>query len=291
MNTKLQGIYTALLTPFDSVGKVNTKALEQLVDYNLQKGVDGFYVGGSTAEAFLLSEQERNLVYEVVAKTAGGKCNLFAHVGCISTDHAIGFAKTAEKLNYTAISAIAPFYYKFSFDQIKKYYYDIVNAVNLPMIIYNFPNFSGVNLSVEQVAEFFCDERFIGIKHTSNDYFALEQFKSNFSDRLVYNGFDEMFLSGVAMGADGGIGSTYNFMAEKFIQIRKLFLENKHEEALEVQREANRIIKALIQVGVMEAEKEVLCQLGMDFGHAREPFSVLTDEQKLFLRKNITETL
>lgn len=291
MNTKLQGIYTALLTPFDSVGKVNTKALEQLVDYNLQKGVDGFYVGGSTAEAFLLSEQERNLVYEVVAKTAGGKCNLFAHVGSISTDCAIGFAKTAEKLNYTAISAIAPFYYKFSFDQIKKYYYDIVNSVNLPMIIYNFPNFSGVNLSVDQVAEFFCDERFIGIKHTSNDYFALEQFKSNFSDRLVYNGFDEMFLSGVAMGADGGIGSTYNFMAEKFIQIRKLFLENKHEEALKVQREANRIIKALIQVGVMEAEKEVLCQLGMDFGHARAPFSVLTDEQKLFLRKNVTETL
>ena len=166
-----------------------------------------------------------------------------------------------------------------------------MNSVNLPMIIYNFPNFSGVNLSVEQVAEFFCDERFIGIKHTSNDYFALEQFKSNFPDRLVYNGFDEMFLSGLAMGADGGIGSTYNFMAEKFIQIRKLFLKNKHEEALKVQQEANRIIKALIKVGVMEAEKEVLCQLGMDFGHARAPFSVLTDEQKLFLRKNITETL
>lgn len=291
MNTKLQGIYPALLTPFDSTGKLNTKALEQLVDYNLQKGVDGFYVGGSTAEAFLLSEQERNTVYEVVAKTAGGKCNLFAHVGCISTEQAIGFAKTAEKLNYTAISAIAPFYYKFSFDQIKKHYYDIVSAVNLPMIVYNFPNFSGVNLSVEQVAEFFCDERFIGIKHTSNDYFALEQFKSNFPNRMVYNGFDEMFLSGLSMGADGGIGSTYNFMAEKFIEIRRLFNENKMEEALAIQKEANRIIKALCKVGVMEGEKEVLCQLGMDFGHARAPFSVLTDEQKAFLRKNITETL
>ena len=287
MNTKLQGIYPALLTPFDSTGKLNTKALEKLVDYNLQKGVEGFYVGGSTAEAFLLSEQERNTVYEVVANVAGGKCNLFAHVGCISTEQAIAFAKTAEKLNYTAISAIAPFYYKFSFAQIKKHYYDIVNAVDLPMLIYNFPNFSGVNLSVEQVAEFFCDERFIGIKHTSNDYFALEQFKSNFPDRVVYNGFDEMFLSGLSMGADGGIGSTYNFMANKFVKIRELFGENRIAEAQEIQREANRIITVLCKIGVMQAEKEVLNQLGFDFGVCRHPFGEPTDEQKALIAKEI----
>ena len=93
------------------------------------------------------------------------------------------------------------------------------------------------------------------------------------------------------MGADGGIGSTYNFMAEKFIQIRKLYGENKMDEALVIQKEANRIIKALCKVGVMEGEKEVLNQLGIDFGTARAPFSVLTDEQKKFLRENITETL
>ena len=291
MNSNLQGIYPALLTPFDSEGNVNTKSLERLVEYNLEKGVTGFYVGGSTAEAFLLSQAERELVYEVVAKTAGGKAVLFAHIGCISTEQAISFGKTAERLGYTAISAIAPFYYKFSFAQIKQYYYDIVSAVDLPMLIYNFPNFSGVNLSVEQVAEFFCDLRFIGIKHTSNDYFALEQFKSKFPDRVVYNGFDEMFLSGLSMGADGGIGSTYNFMAEKFVRIMQLFRENRMEEALEIQKEANRIIKALCKVGVMEGEKEVLSQLGIAFGSARAPFSKLTDEQKQFIRTNITETL
>ena len=291
MLNKLQGIYPALLTPFDESGAVNVRSLERLVEYNLEKGVNGFYVGGSTAEAFLLTEEERNLVYEVVAKTAGGKANLFAHVGCISTEQAIRFAKTAERLGYTAISAIAPFYYKFSFEQIKRYYFDIVSSVDLPMIIYNFPNFSGVNLSVEQVSEFFRDPRFVGIKHTSNDYFSLERFKTNFPDHAVFNGFDEMFLSGLAMGADGGIGSTYNFMAEKFIAIRKLYGEGKHEEALGIQREANRIIKALCRVGVMEGEKEVLTQLGIPFGNARPPFSPLSDEQKAFLRKEITEKL
>ena len=291
MKTALRGIYPALLTPFDENNNVNVAALEKLVDYNLQKGVSGFYVGGSTAEAFLLSEKERTLVYEVVAAAAGGKTRLFAHVGCISTDQAVAFAKTAEKLGYDAISAIAPFYYKFGFAQIKKYYYDIVDAVSLPMIIYNFPNFSGVNLSVEQVSEFFCDKRFIGIKHTSNDFFSLEQFKSNFPDHTVFNGFDEMFLAGLSMGADGGIGSTYNFMAEKFIRLMQLFDAGDVAAAQAVQKEINRIVTALKHVGVMEGEKEVLNQLGIDLGHARAPFSMLTQEQKRYVKTHITDTL
>ena len=286
----LKGIYPALLTPFKN-GTVNANALQDLITYNIEKGVAGFYVGGSTAEAFMLSDAERNQVYKIAADTAGGKVNLIAHIGCISTDQAIQFGKTAKSLGYQAISAIAPFYYKFSFEQIKKYYFDIVDAVDMPMIIYNFPNFSGVNLSVEQVSEFFCDPRFIGIKHTSNDFFALEQFKTHFPEKLVFNGFDEMFMSGLAMGADGGIGSTYNFMAEKFIAIQKLVEEKKLDEALEIQREANRIIKALCKVGVMEGEKEVLCQMGFDFGTARAPFSVLTDDQKKFLKEHITDRL
>ena len=288
---RLNGIYPALLTPFDQNGKVNCDALKQLVRWNIEKGVDGFYVGGSTAEAFLLTEEERNLVYRTVAEEAAGNVNLIAHVGAISTEEAIRFGRVAKENGYDAISAIAPFYYKFSFDQIKKHYFDIVEAVDMPMIVYNFPNFSGVNLTVEQVAQFFADDRFIGIKHTSNDFFALEQFKTNFPDKLVYNGFDEMFLCGLTMGADGGIGSTYNFMAEKFIQIQKLFSENRTREAQEIQKEANRIIKALCKVGVMEGEKEVLCQLGFDFGYARAPFSQLNGEQKAFLKSAITDTL
>lgn len=291
MNQILQGIIPALLTPFGKDGKVNTDALAQLIDWNIEKGVNGFYVGGSTAEAFLLTEEERNFVYEIVAKATSGRLPLIAHVGSISTDQAIRFAKVAEKWGYTAISAIAPFYYKFTFDQIRKYYFDIVSAVNLPMIIYNFPNFSGVNLSVEQVAEFFADNRFIGIKHTSNDFFSLEQFKTRFPDRLVFNGFDEMLLSGLVMGADGGIGSTYNFMAEKYVQLYRLRQEGRIDEAYAIQQECNRIIKALCRVGVMEGEKEVLCQLGFDFGCARPPFSELSDSQKDFLRREITERL
>lgn len=280
MNEKFKGIFPALLTPFDESNRVNTKVLEELVDYNLKKGVDGFYVGGSTAEAFLLTDEERLLVMKTVSGRAKGKCTLIAHIGCISTAQAIRLAKAAQEMGYDAVSSVAPFYYKFSFNEIKKYYFDIVDAVELPMLIYNFPAFSGVNLTVDNIKEFLNDDRFIGVKHTSNDYFALEQFKAAYPDKLVYNGYDEMLLAGLSMGADGAIGSTFNFMAEKFIKIRELMAQNDLAGAQKIQKEANIIIQALCKVGVMQGEKAVLDALGFDFGPARAPFGSLTEAQK-----------
>ena len=97
---------------------------------------------------------------------------------------------------------------------------------------------------------------------------------------IGYNGFDEMFLAGLAMGCDGGIGSTYNFMAEKFIKMQELFLNNRLSEAQTLQSEINKIIKILSKVGVMAGEKEILCQMGLNFGCARRPFTELDNSDK-----------
>ncbi len=281
------GIFPALLTPFDKNNAINEEALRALIKFNLDKGVTGFYVGGSTAEAFLLSFDERKHVYEIVSDAAKGKCKLIAHVGSISTDQAVTLARYAQGLGYDMISAVAPFYYKFTFDEIKQYYFSIAKSVDLPMLIYNFPNFSGVNLSVKDISEFLCDESFCGVKHTSNDYFALERFKTAFPDKLVYNGFDEMFLAGLSMKADGGIGSTYNVMAEKFIDIQRLFNEGKLKEAQKIQSDANAVITALCNVGVFQGEKEILNMMGFDFGKARAPFGELSSEKKEYLRQAV----
>ncbi len=290
-SNKFKGIFPALLTPFNEKNEINEKALEKLIEYNIQKGVTGFYVGGSTAEAFLLSDEERLQVYKLVKEIVGKRCTLIAHIGCISTRQTIMFGEYAQSLGYDAISAVAPFYYKFTFDEIKQHYFDVVDQVNLPMLIYNFPAFSGVNLTTENLKEFLNDERFIGVKHTSNDYFALEQFKTAFPNKIFYNGFDEMFLAGLSMGADGGIGSTYNFMAEKFIKMQQLFNEEKHSEAFEVQQTANKIIAALIKVGVFQGEKAVLNMLGFDFGDVRAPFKGISKENYDYIEKTVLPLL
>ena len=282
-----KGIFTALLTPFDKENRVNEKVLEQLVHFCLNKGVTGFYVGGSTAEAFLLSTDERKQIMEVV-KSAAPDATLIAHIGSLDERAATELALHAKKLNFDVISSVAPFYYKFSFEEIKNYYFRLADAASLPMLVYHFPKYSGVNMGVKEMGQFLKDDRFIGIKYTSNDFFTMEQCKTNFPGKIVYNGFDEMFLAGLSMGADGGIGSTYNFMADNFVKMKQLFEAGKMEEAHEIQKVVNRIIVLLHDAGgTLQAEKEIMNQLGFDFAVCRHPFGSPTEEQKALIAKEI----
>ena len=271
-----KGIFTALLTPFDQNGKINDASLQKLIERNISEGVSGFYVTGSTAEVFMLSPEERRHVMKLVKDCAGERVTLICHIGAISTDESIALAKDAEKLGYDAVSAVAPFYYKFSFDEIKAHYFKIAESVSLPMVVYNFPSFTGVNLSMDQLSQFMQNDRFMGVKHTSADYFTMRQFKTAFPDKVIYNGYDETFLAGLSMGADGAIGSTFNFMADKFVKLRALFLEGKMAEAMRLQEEIDVIIAALCKCGVMQGEKAILTAQGIDFGAARSPFAPLT---------------
>ena len=140
-----KGIFTALLTPFDKENKINEKALEQLIKYNIKNGVTGFYVGGSTGEAFLTSTDERKQVLDIV-KACAPDHTLIAHIGSVNELEATELGKHAKELSYDLVSSVAPFYYKFSFSEIKDYYYRLAEASQLPMLVYHFPAFSGVNM-------------------------------------------------------------------------------------------------------------------------------------------------
>ena len=282
----LKGIYTALLTPFDEQGRVKETELARLVKHNLDLGADGFYVCGSTAEAMMLTAEERKEIMAIVKETAGD-AKLIAHVGTLNERDAHALAAYAKELGYDLISSVAPYYYKFSFSEIHDYYVRLAEQSGMKMLVYHIPAFSGVGMGMKELSSFLGDDRFAGIKYTSNDFFTMERCKALYPDKLILNGYDEMLLSGLAMGVDGGIGSTYNFMADKFVLIRKLFGEGKIEEARAVQNEANRIIAVLCEIGVMQAEKEIMNQLGLEFGSCLPPFSKVTEEQKARIAKEI----
>lgn len=279
MNTdKFKGVFPALLTPFDREGKVNDKAVADLIELNVAKGVDGFYVGGSTGEGLLLTVEERKQLFRAAAKANSGRTTMIAHVGTICTEHAVDMARCAQAEGYDAISAVAPYYYAFGYDAVKQYYSEIADSVDLPMIIYNFPAANGFQFTKEYAEEFFRNPKFIGIKHTNADLFRLQQFKTMSCNPIVYNGFDEMFVAGLSMGADGGIGSTYNFMAEKFIEIYRKFRSGDMSGAQKVQFDANQIISELIRYGVFAMEKGILSEMGIDMGECRKPFLPLSQE-------------
>lgn len=282
---KFKGLFSALLTPFHEDGSVNYDSIKKLVEFNIENGIDGFYVGGSTGEGLLLTNEERKEVFRCTAEAANGRVTLIAHVGTLHTGAAIDMAKCAEVCGYDAISAVAPYYYGFPLEAVTGYYNDIANSTSLPMVIYNFPNSGSFSLTKDIANQLFENEKFIGIKHTSNDMFALQQFKQLNREVVVYNGFDETLLSGLAMGADGAIGSTYNFMGKKFKKIMNDFNSGNIEAAKKGQNEANEIICEMIKYGVFQSEKAILTEMGIDMGECRKPFLPISTECRASMKK------
>lgn len=285
-----KGIFPALLTPYTKSGEINKTSVNQLIELNTKKGVNGFYVGGSTGEGLMLTIDERKTLFKYAAEANQGKTTLIAHVGTINTEHAIEMAKYAQAVGFDAISAVAPYYYGFSYEAIKQYYLDIANSVDIPMIIYNFPNANGFNFTKAMAAQLLENEKFIGIKHTTSDLFMLSQFKTISDDIIVYNGYDEMLVAGLAMGADGGIGSTYNFMAEKYVALFNQFRAGNIAQAEAIQKQCNEIIVELIKYGVFVSEKAIMEIMGIEMNGCRKPFLPISKEGLLAMEK-ICKTL
>lgn len=287
----LQGIFPALVTPYHSNGEIHEESLRKLVEYNIGLGVNGFYLCGSTAEAFLLSLEERKHIVEIVTDQVQKRCALICHVGCINTDWSIELALHAKQCGVDAISSIPPFYYKFSSEELVYHYEEIVNAAEMPMIVYNYPAFSGVNFTAEKIASLRKNRHIVGIKHTSNDLFQLESMKKADPTLIVYNGYDEIFLAGLSMGADGAIGSTFNFMAHKFLNMKKLMAKGQIEEAQALQGEANEIIRVLSRCSSLNAHKHIIGLLGIECGVCRKPFLPLSAGQKRALNSVVEKYL
>ena len=145
----LKGLFSALLVSFDEQGNINEKGLRQIIRYNIDVNhMDGLYVGGSTGENFMLSTDEKKRIFEIAKDEAKDSLTLIAQVGSVNLKESVELAKFVTDLGYDAISAVTPFYYKFTFDEIKNYYNTIIGAVDNRMIIYSIPFLTGVDMSL-----------------------------------------------------------------------------------------------------------------------------------------------
>lgn len=286
---KLTGIFPALVTPYHEDGTVNTEAVGQLVESCLEKGVSGFYVGGSTGESYLLTPEERMQTLEAVMKTVDGRVDVIANIGTFSTAQGIELAKRAEAMGVSAVSSVPPFYFPFTLDEYFHYYEDIAGSVSVPVVIYNIPVMSGVHFTMEDIDRLLGIENVAGMKHTSYDLFQLERVLKKYPEKSIFCGHDELFLSASAVGVEAAIGSTFNFMAEKFVKMQALLAENRWEDARKIQSEANAVIEALCRVGVFKGVKAALKMQGIDCGTCRKPFQELTAGQTEYLRNVLSE--
>ncbi len=271
-----QRLWSALLTPMRADESVNYEALERIVELQIQDGAEGFYCCGSSGEALLLTLDERKQVLEHVLKAADGRVPVISHVGTIRTADAVDLARHAISSGALAVSMIPPYYYKFSMDEIMGYYEDVISALpNAPVIVYNIPQFTGVEFSKDNAGRLLANENIVGIKHTSTNLYSLERIGQAFPGKALINGFDEQFLGALSMGSCATIGTTVNLFAPLFHKVRDAYNAGDMGLALRWQHAINLRVEATVKVGIFNAMKYGWTLRGVDCGFCRAPFRPL----------------
>ena len=278
---QFRGVIVAMYACYDQKGNVNPEAVKKLARHYANLGVKGLYVGGSTGEGILQNVEERKLTLEAVMREVGKELTVIAHVGAPSTRESIELSVHAESVGAHAVSAVPSIYYPLSPDSVERHWQEIIDSTSLPFIIYHIPQTTGFHLSESLFTKMASREKVIGIKVSSVSTYELQRFKQiGGDDFLVFNGPDEQYLAGRAMGADGGIGGTYGIMPELFLKIEQCFVEGKWDEARAWQYKVNEIISELLTFPSLYGGCKAILKLrGFDIGKPRLPLLPVPEDE------------
>ncbi|NQI70286.1 N-acetylneuraminate lyase [Streptococcus suis] len=280
--SKYHGIIPAFYACYDEAGEISSERVKALVQYFIDKGVQGLYVNGSSGECIYQSVEDRKQILEAVMEVAKGKLTIINHVACNNLKDSVELARHSEELGVDAIAAIPPIYFRLPEYSIAAYWNGISAAApNTDFIIYNIPQLAGVSLTPSLYKDMLKNPRVVGVKNSSMPVQDIDTFVTlGGEDYVVFNGPDEQFLGGRLMGAKGGIGGTYGAMPELFLRLNQLIADKDLETARQLQATINTIIGKLVSGhGHMYAViKEVIrINDGLDIGSVREPLTALTE--------------
>lgn len=278
---KYKGIIPAFYACYDEAGEISPERIKALAIHLYEKGVQGLYVGGSSGECIYQNLEERKATLKYVAESLKGQLTLIAHVGAPSTKESVELAKYAEELGYDALSAIPPIYFQLPESAIEKYWTEIMDSTDLPFIIYNIPQTTGYNLSINLLKKLLQNDKLIGVKNSSMPVMDIERFKAAaHEDFIVFNGPDEQYVSGRLIGADSGIGGTYGVMPELFLKAEEFVSAGDFSEARKIQHDINDIIMALCSLNgsMYSVIKEIYKLRGVNIGSVRGPLEPVSGD-------------
>ena len=288
----MKKLYVASVTPFDQEGKINEAALKMLWERNLSEGADGFFIGGSSGECFLLTQDERVRSFELASQYRD-RGDMYAHVGAISTQEAVFYAKEAVRVGIENIAATPPIYFGFSEKEIAGYYHDIAEAAGRPVLYYNIPSSTHRELDVKhpEVQALLRSGAINAIKHTNLNLLEMDRIRNINPKIRCFGGFESCMVAFLAFGCEGFIGSSFNFMLPQFKHLLWLFEEGKLEEARILQTKCNNILDVLLKNGLCANLKYILSSQGIPVGEVRKPFVTLTKERAAEMDEVLKEYL
>ena len=274
----INGVIPAMITSFNKDESINKEGIRKTINYLISEKVNGLYITGSTGETFLMSQDEKKQVIEIIVEEVNGRVPVIAHIGSIGTKITSELGQYAEKIGVDALSALPPFYYGFSNDEIFSYYKDISNTTNLPITIYNISHAHLMDL--DMLKRLAAIKNVKGVKYTAPTHFNFNKIKKEVGENFkIYSGMDEMSLSGLISGADGIIGSFYNLMPEMFVDIYAKVKEGNINAAKKIQEKINIIILYALGKSGYPFIKMGLNWLGIDSGYVRKPFTTFIDRE------------
>ena len=275
-----KGSAVALVTPFTRENTVNYDKLEELVEFHIKNGTDAIVVCGTTGEASTLSDREHIATIKCVIDTVNKRIPVIAGTGGNDTEYSILLSKIAEKFGVDGLLIINPYYNKGNKTGIKAHFTKIAQSVDTPIIIYNVPSRTGVNLSPNLIAELsYSEQNIVGVKEASGDMTQVAEIARLVNDDFaIYSGNDDQIVPILSLGGAGVISVLSNVMPKETSDICKLYFEGKVKESAELQIKLCDLINALfVEVNPIPV-KTALRLMGYNVGKLRMPLSEMTEK-------------
>jgi len=279
----LNGIFVPHITPFAREGELDLKSLRACVRFWLEGGVSGLVSCGSNGEAPYLSRQERTKVIETVVDEVNGKTLVIAGTGSMSTRETITFTKDAKDLGVDAALIVTPFYFKPTNKEMLEHYRTISETVDLPIVVYNVPKFTGFSLETSFVHQLVSENKnIIGLKDSSGSIGAITEIIRLVGDKIsVLAGTADVALPTLMFGGKGGVIAVANVFPKLCNQLYETFRNGKYEEAKTLQKRISFANEVLVKrYNQLSAIKEALRLQGLPSGYPRRPALLLDSEEK-----------
>lgn len=278
----IRGAYTALITPFKN-GKVNYEKLGELIEFQIANEIDGIVICGTTGESSTLTDKEKKKVIKYTVETVNGRVPVIAGTGSNNTKHAIELSKYAERVGADGLLIVTPYYNKTTQKGLIEHYTAIADNVTIPVIIYNVPSRTGLNILPDTVAKLAEQENIVGIKEASNNFSQILELiskaPSNFS---VISGNDDTIVPLLSLGGAGVISVLSNVFPKDVHNMCESYFNGDVKYAKDLQIKYAEFIKLLFKEVNPMPVKDALNILGFDVGTCRLPLTdVLEDTHEL----------
>lgn len=283
-----QGVGTALITPFID-GEIDYAALSALIDYQIEGGVDALVIGGTTAEAATLSDEERYKLYTFAKGKIAGRTKLVLGTGTNDTRVAIAHTKFAERLGCDGVLLVTPYYNKGTETGIEKHYLSIAESTNLPIILYNVPSRTGVNLGFNLLERLANHPNIVALKEASDSVDRLVTLATMGERLRIYSGNDSQIYPTLALGGIGVISVMSNLMPKTTHHICQSYFEGEEDEALRLQFKLLPLIKALFMETNPTPVKYAMAMRGLCSPEVRLPLAEPRESTKQEIIRRLDE--